>query len=328
MAELRYNPLLDDWVMVSADRSKRPQMPKDYCPFDIGSGKVPDDYEVHMYENDFPILMQEPPEPDDVGSQFYKTAKSYGKCEVILYSKEHTGKIYNLTDEHLVKLVNLWQERSIKLAKNEKHKYIYVFENKGEEVGTTMPHPHGQIYAYSKMPLRLRLELENSKQYYYKNGINIFDKMNSEEKDFKGRVILEDEHFITYMPFFAENPFTTYIVAKDKIGGFEDFTEDMKLDFARTLKTLTASFDLIYDRPFPYMMAIYQLPVNDSKYKDAIDYYRFHVKFFPPLRAKDNVKYNASSETGAWVHGNPLKVEDTAKMLQSAVERYKNERKN
>lgn len=322
MAELRYNPLLDDYIMTSKNRSKRPDMPKGYCPFDIGSGKVPDDYDVLKYDNDFPILMEKPPEPDDVGSDFYKTKKSYGKCEVILYSPNHTGKIYELSDEHLKKLVDLWIDRNVELSKDEKHKYIFIFENKGKEVGTTMPHPHGQLYAYPMVPLRLRLELENSKKFYEKNNQNIFDKIIEEEKAFQKRVILEDDNLIIFMPFFAENPFTTYMVSKKDITSFSEFDKTMKKSFVKMLKTLTASFDLIYDRPFPYMMCVYQKPINIDKYKDASKYYRFHVKFFPPLRGENSVKYNASSETGAWVHGNPMRVEDTAKFLQEAVRRY------
>lgn len=322
MAELRYNPLLDDYVMISKDRSKRPDMPKGYCPFDVGSGRVPYDYDVLKYDNDFPMLMQKPPTPDDVGSDFYKTRESYGKCEVILYSKDHTGKMYNLPDCHLVKLVNLWIDRNRELSKDEKHKYIFIFENKGEEVGTTMPHPHGQIYAYPFVPLRLRIELENSKKFYEKENKNIFDKIIEEEKMFGQRVIMEDDNFIVFMPFFAENPFTTYIVSKKKITSFSEFDDDMKLSFAKTLKKLTASYDLIYDRPFPYMMCMYQKPINIDTYKDSDKYYRFHVKFYPPLRGEKSVKYNASSETGAWVQGNPMKVEDTAKLLKKAVKRY------
>lgn len=96
----------------------------------------------------------------------------------------------------------------------------------------------------------------------------------------------------------------------------------MKKSFAKTLKTLTGSFDLVYDRDFPYMMCVYQYTVNSQKYKDADKYYRFHVKFYPPLRGKNSIKYNASSQTGAFAHGNPMKVEETAQVLKDAVERY------
>lgn len=323
MAELRYNPLLDDWTMVSANRSKRPDMPKDYCPFDPGSGKVPDNYEVLKYDNDFPILSQNPPEPDAVGSDLYQVTESYGKCEVILYSPNHHGKLHELSVEHIEKLVDLWIDRFEKLKEDPKVKYIFPFENKGKEVGTTMPHPHGQIYAYSKMPLRLRLELENAKNYYEEHCISVFDQMNKDEKEFGERVVMENEHFIAYIPFFSEYPFGVYIVTKDGASSFSDFHNGMKNAFATMLKNLTATFDYIYDKDFPYMMCIYQKPVNSPEYGDVDSYYKFHVKFFPPLRGENSIKWNASSETGAWVHGNPRKVEETAQEVRDAYAKYK-----
>ncbi len=322
MAELRYNPLLDDYTMVSADRSKRPDMPKDFCPFCIGSGKVPDNYDVLKYNNDFPILSQDPPEPDKVGSEFYKTEKSYGKCEVILYSPDHHGKLYDQSEDHLVKLVNLWKERFLDLKKDQGIKYIFPFENKGKEVGTTMPHPHGQIYAYSKMPLRMKLELKNSKDFFEEKGKNIYDQIIEEERNFFERIIFENDSFIVLIPFFANYPFETYIIAKGDVASFEDFDEKITLDFARNLRDLSGAFDKVYEKAFPYMMGIYQVPVNTEKYKDSKTYYRFNVKFFPPLRGENSIKYNASSETAVWVHGNPRRVEETAMELRQAYEKF------
>lgn len=322
MAELRYNPLLDDWTMVSADRSKRPDMPKDFCPFDPGSGKVPDNYDVLKYDNDFPILSLDPLEPDNVGSEFYKTEKSYGKCEVILYSPDHYGIFYELSQNHIEKLVNLWKERYIELKKDPGIKYIFPFENKGKEVGTTMPHPHGQIYAYSQMPLRLKIELENSKKYFEENNENIYQRMIDEEIEFKDRLVYENDSFIAFIPFFSPYPFGVYIVSKADIGSFEEFDEKLTSDFAEILKTLTGGFDKIYDKPFPYMMCIYQLPVNSEEYENSKDFYRFNVKFFPPLRGENAIKFNASSETGAWAHGNPRRVEETAGEVREAIKRF------
>ncbi|MBQ2754464.1 MAG: galactose-1-phosphate uridylyltransferase, partial [Clostridia bacterium] len=115
MAELRYNPLTNDWVMIASHRQNRPQMPKDWCPFCPGSGQVPDHFDVLKYDNDFPALSQTPPVPDNVKTDFYKTAPSYGKCEVILYSPEHTVTLPELPVDHVVKLVNLWEERYVEL---------------------------------------------------------------------------------------------------------------------------------------------------------------------------------------------------------------------
>lgn len=152
MAELRWHPLIQDWVMINSNRQNRPQMPKDWCPFCPGSGKVPDDYEVLKYDNDFPALSQNPPQPDDVANDFFKVRPSYGKCEVILYSPGHHTTLKELSDEHMRKLVDLWAERYADISKDENIKYVFIFENRGSMVGTSMPHPHGQIYGYSVIP--------------------------------------------------------------------------------------------------------------------------------------------------------------------------------
>ena len=169
MAELRWHPLTKDWVMIASHRQARPQMPKDYCPFCPSFGNVPD-YDVLKYDNDFPALSQNPPVPDDVANGFFKTAEAYGKCEVILYSPNHTQTIKELSDSHMKKLVDLWCERFEALRADEKIKYVFIFENRGEVVGVTMPHPHGQIYGYSFIPKKVQLEVESAKEYQEETG--------------------------------------------------------------------------------------------------------------------------------------------------------------
>ncbi|KOF56387.1 MULTISPECIES: galactose-1-phosphate uridylyltransferase [Clostridium] len=323
MAELRWNPLLGDWTMVASNRQNRPQMPKDWCPFCPGPGKkVPEHYEVYEYDNDFPALSKEPPEPDTVGSNFYKTEKAYGKCEVILYSPEHTKTLSELPLDHIRKLVDLWSERYTELSKDEKVKYIFEFENRGEEVGVTMPHPHGQIYAYSKMPLKIKTELNSCKKHYEENDECLICRMNKEEQEFKNRIIIENEDFLAYLPFFTDYPYGMFIVSKNHISKMVDFDDREKNNFADILKKVSGTFDSLFDRRFPYMMCIHQAPVNSPEYGNYDDYYHFHVEFYPPLRSKEKIKYYASSEMGAWAACNPRSVEETAEELKEAYKKY------
>ena len=324
MAELRWNPLLKDWTMIASHRQNRPQMPKNWCPFCPGSGKVPESFDVLKYDNDFPALSQNPPEPDKVGSELYKTAEAYGKCEVILYSPEHSITLPELSLEHIRKLVDLWCERYEDISKDKNIKYIFQFENRGEEVGVTMPHPHGQIYGYSKMPLKLQKELESCREYYEEQGKCLICSMNKEEKDFEQRIIMENEDFVAYIPFFTDYPYGVFIVAKAHKSKMIDFSDREKNNFAEILKHVTGTLDTVFDRLFPYMMCIHQAPVNSPEYGNYDDYYHFHVEFYPPLRSKDKIKYNASSETGAWAACNPTAVEDTAAELREAYKRYLN----
>lgn len=324
MAEFRYNPLLDDWTIVAGNRQNRPDMPKDYCAFCLGSGRVPDNYDVLMYENDWPSMKPNPDEPDDVATSFYKTAKSYGKAEVILYSPNHNDNIYDLTDEHARKIVDLWQERFTAMKSNPDIKHVLIFENRGKEVGTTQPHPHGQIYGYGFVPLRIKVELENSKKHYEKTKESLILKIRDEEIKENKRIVMENDSFIAFIPFYTDYPYGVYIVPKaNNINTIEDLSDKEKTDFAKIIKDMQGTFDTMFDRIFPYMMGIYQMPFNDDEYKDVKDYYHFHVKFFPPLRGENSIKWNASSETAAWAKTNPRIVEETAVELRNAYKKYR-----
>jgi UDPglucose--hexose-1-phosphate uridylyltransferase len=322
MSELRWNPLLKTWTMVASHRQNRPDMPKDWCPFCPGSGKVPDQYDVYKYDNDFPAISQNPNEPDIAGTEFYNVAHAYGKCEVILYSSEHTKTMHSLSISHIKKLIDLIAERVSEMAKLPTTQYVMPFENKGEEVGVTMPHPHGQIYAYSWIPLKVKTELDSAKEYYQKTGKCIICKINEEETGFKKRIIFTNDSFIAYIPFFTDYPFGVFISSKKHIGMLYDFNDIERNDLAQVLKVITGSFDKIFDRPFPYMMVMHQNPVNTIDYEDSKDYYHFHIEFYPPLRGKNAIKYYASSEMGGWAAANVASVENTATQMKSAMLDY------
>ena len=319
MAELRWHPLIKDWVMIASNRQSRPQMPKDYCPFCPGSGKVPDHYEVYKYDNDFPALSQDPPAPDPVANAFFETAPAYGKCEVILYSPEHTITLPELPAEHIKKLVDLWVERFNAIKADEKIKYVFIFENRGELVGVTMPHPHGQIFGYPFLPKKLELEVDNAKRYLQEKGDCLFCEMLRQEVAFEQRVIFRNDHFTVFLPFFSEYPYGVYIMSNAHRPTIADFTEEERFSLAETLRRTTGMLDSLFGFRFPYMMCMYNAPVNGE---DPSSYFHWHIAFYPPMRSADKVKFNASSETGAWAHCNPSCPEETAKELRAAYERF------
>jgi len=319
MTELRYNPLLRDWTMVASNRHKRPNLPKDNCPFCPGSGKVPDDYDVLAYDNDFPALSPNPPQPDDVATELYRVEPAYGKCEVILYSKEHTTTLPELPVAHIRKLVDLWTERFRDLASNPRHQYVLIFENRGPEVGVTMPHPHGQIYAYPYVPQKLRVEIESFAAHRKETSRCLMCDINREEVAFGKRMLEETEHFYAYIPFFTDYPYGAFIASKRHVGSLLEFTDDERTDLARILKRVTSGMDALFDREFPYMMVLHQSPVNQA---ESVDFH-FHIEFYPPLQTATRLKYLASSETGAWAPCNPMAVEATAPQLREAIQKRK-----
>lgn len=320
MAELRWHPFTKDWVMIASNRQNRPQMPKDWCPFCPGSGKVPDNYDVYKYDNDFPALSQNPSEPDDVANDFFKVKPSYGKCEVILYSPGHTTTLPELSVDHITKLVDLWCERFDAISEDENIKYVFIFENRGNVVGVTMPHPHGQIYGYSFIPKKIELELESAKEYKEEKGNCIFCDMLKEEKKFEKRIIFSNEHFTVFLPFFTEYPYGVYIFSNEHKNNISQFTPEERRSLASILRETVGMLDSLFDYNFPYMMCMHNAPVNTEE--DVSDYYHFHIEFFPPMRSADKQKFNASSETGVWAHCNPTRPEDTAEELRAAHKKF------
>ena len=319
MAELRWHPFIKDWVMIASHRQNRPQMPKDWCPFCPGSGKVPDNYDVLKYDNDFPALMQNPPEPDPVGNDFFRVEKAYGKCEVILYSPEHTVTLPELSYDHMEKLVELWTQRFVELSKDENIKYVFIFENRGEVIGVTMPHPHGQIYGYPFIPKKIELELEASREHFEKHHECLMCRFLKEEQKFGKRVIFENEDFSVALPFFVEYPYGVYIISKSHKQNLAQMNAREKQNLAKTVRDTVGMLDSLFDMPFPYMMCMHQNPVNSE---NTEDYYHFHIEFFPPMRSKEKQKFNASSETGVWAHCNPTAPEEKAEELKAAYRRF------
>lgn len=304
--------------MIASNRQNRPQMPKDWCPFCPSSGNVPD-YEVLEYDNDFPALSQNPPEPDDVADDFFKVAPSYGKCEVILYSPGHTVTLPELSDGHMRKLVDLWCERFTAMAEDEKIKYVFPFENRGDVVGVTMPHPHGQMYGYSFIPKKLTLETASAKEHYAQTGKCLFCDMLEHEVSDGRRVIFKNEYFTVFLPFFSEYPYGVYIFSNRHTPYMTDFTDAEKDALGVTIRDTAGMLDALFDYRFPYMMCMHNAPVNSGDYSRD---FHFHIEFFPPMRSAVKQKFNASSETGAWAHCNPTCPEETSKELRAAYEKY------
>ena len=324
MAELRWHPLIQDWVMIASNRQGRPQMPKDYCPFCPSFGNVPD-YEVLEYDNDFPALSQNPPEPDEgIANDFFKVKPSYGKCEVILYSPGHTVTMPELSYDHMKKLVDLWCERFNVMRSDEKIKYVFPFENRGEVVGVTMPHPHGQMYGYSFIPKKLQLETASAKEYYEKTGNCLFCDTLKNELEAQKRIIFQNEHFTVYLPFSCEYPYGVYIMANRHVQYITDLTEEEKYTLGVTIRDTVGMLDSLFDYRFPYMMCMHNAPVNSGDYSKD---FHFHIEFFPPMRSADKQKFNASSETGAWAHCNPTCPEETSKELRAAYAKFMESKK-
>ncbi len=324
MSELRWNPLLNTWTIVAANRQQRPNLPKDFCPFCPGEGKnVPEDYEVYCYQNDFPALSEGVEGSwSQVSHPIYGKAESKGNSEVLLYTSDHYKQLYDLSDAHVFRLIELWVERHQFYLQQELVKYIFLFENRGRDVGVTISHPHGQLYAFPYIPLKIETELKNAQKYFDRHGRNLFEDMLAEERKDGRRIIFETEYFLIYLPYFTDYPYGVFVVSKENIIWVNELNTAQKQDLARVLKKVSGMFDTLFETEFPYMMCVHQGAVNSTEYASQKDFFRFHIEYYTPWRAKDVVKYYASSESGAWAATNTVEVEQSAVELRAALKKY------
>lgn len=314
MTELRWNPTVREWISTATERQNRPLMPTDWCPFDPGSGRVPDNYDVLIYPNDFPAFSVPPPEPAIAGDDFYKVRQSWGKCDVVLYHPNHTTSLTELPVSHILLLVKLWRKRFEELGRMKGIRYVLIFENKGAVIGVTMPHPHGQIYAFPFIPPRLEKEIAAARGHFRARHRCLYcDILKKERRDGR-RMIAENESFTAFIPFYARWPYEVHIFSRRHLGVLTQFREGEERALAQILKWVTLKYDNLYGFSFPYMMVLHQAPVR-GKYP----YFHFHIEFYPPHRSKDKLKYTASVETGGGAFLNDSLPEEKAAELRAAA---------
>jgi UDPglucose--hexose-1-phosphate uridylyltransferase len=312
--ELRWNPTLETWVMVSAARQHRPFLPKDTCPFCPGSGKVPADYDVYLYPNDFPHLMKDPPEPGIADDELLRVERAYGSCDVVLYSPDHRGSIKDLSSDHLRRLFGLWRDHVRAMRERPDVKYVLIFENKGEIIGVTIPHPHGQIYSYPYIPARPAKELDAARRYWDTHGRRcLFCAILEKEIAFAKRLLWTSEHFVSFLPTYAEYPYEAHIYPRRHCGSLPDMSDAEADDFMAGLQRQVRIYDGLFGYELPLMMGFHQEPVDGAEYP----HYHFHVEFYPLHRSRERIKYNAGSETSGGAFTNPTSPEENAEEMRS-----------
>ena len=322
MSELRWNPLMGEWVATATHRQERTFLPPaDFCP--LCSTKpggfpteVPEpDYDIVVFENRFPSLKSDPPDPAIQGSELYPVRPGQGVCEVVLYSPNHSSTLAAEPVEQIYKLVQVWTDRFRALDALPFVDYVFIFENKGEAIGVTLHHPHGQIYAYPFIPPRVLKELEQSRAHKEKTGrCLICDIVNEERQDNK-RIVAENNSFIAFVPFFARYPYEVHICSTRHLQALTEMESDEQRDLASMLKMILVAYDKLFNISFPYMMVLHQRPSDGGDY----DHYHFHVEFYPPLRTATKLKYLAGSETGAGMFINDTLAEEKAGELRQRI---------
>ncbi len=316
MTELRWNPTLREWVSTASEREERPLMPTGACPFCPSSGRVPENYDVYIYPNDFPAFSAPAPAPAIAGDDFYRVERSYGNCDVVLYHPDHHTSLSQLSLGHLARLVRLWRKRFVELKQTPGIRYVLIFENKGAVIGVTMPHPHGQIYAFPFVPPRIERELAAAQAHARRRGRCLFCEILKKERRSGQRLVAENHAFTAFVPFYARWPYEVHIFARRHLGGLDEFRPAEERALAEILKWVTLKYDNLFQSSFPYMMLMHQAPA-----KGRFPYFHFHLEFYPPHRSKDKLKYLASVETGAGTFLNDSLAEEKAAELRAVPPR-------
>lgn len=319
MSELRWNPLLQQWVITATHRQERTFFPPDdYCPLcPTKEGGFPtevptEDYEIVTFDNKFPSLRRNVPEPAVEGSELYKVRPAEGVCEVICYSSQHSGSLTEHSVEEIDNLIHVWTDRYEELGALDYVDYVFIFENKGKEIGVTLNHPHGQIYAYPFIPPIIEREVGASASHMEKTGRCLVCDILAEEKADGRRIVVENDSFVAFIPFYARYPYEVHIASREHRSCLSDFSDAEKTDLAGILKIILTKYDNLWGFSFPYMMVLHQKPSAEGNF----DHFHFHIEFYPPYRTKEKLKFLAGSEAGAGVFINDTLAEEKAAELR------------
>ena len=307
---MRWNPSRQEWVTYSAGRKDRTAFPpKEYCPLCPGTNlnfptEIPfNNFEVAIFPNRWSSF-------NNNQEKFYlenlETKPSNGTCEVIVYSSKHKDSLSQMPLERIELLIHVWSNRYVDLLARQDVKYVMPFENRGEECGVTLNHPHGQIYAYPFIPPVIKLEIDAFRKE------NFILKMMSwlEEKYY----VYQDDNVIAFVLPFARYAYEIWIASKRKVPGPWKFSNEENHSFAKSIQKVVKGYDAFIGKKCPYIMGLHAAPnIND-------DTFHFHIEFYPPLRHDDKPKILAGSESMAGVFIMDVLPEESALTLRKYMQ--------
>jgi UDPglucose--hexose-1-phosphate uridylyltransferase len=314
---LRWHPLRGEWVAYASHRQGRTFMPPpEYNPLapthdpqfptELPQGQ----YDVAVFENRFPSLT---PTAHDPPVAIVETLPANGICEVVVFTQDPQAYLSTLPLNHLELLLQVWGDRTRAIGTHEQIQYVLPFENKGVEVGVTLHHPHGQIYAYPFVP-PVPARMQTCQQAYYQQqqrGL-LQDLIQKEMADDR-RILYQDQDAVAFVPVCARYPYEVWVAPIQPVASFLDLSPRQRQGLARALKTVTLKYDGLWKRPFPYLMAWFQAPIDGQPHPE----WHLHAEFYPPYRTPDKLKYLAGTELAAGMFANDALPEEKARELQA-----------
>ena len=322
MSELRWNPFLREWLITATHRQDRTFLPPaDFCPLCPSlPGRPPTeidraDFQIAVFENRFPSLRLAPGEPAVSGTELAPVRPSFGACEVVVYTPKHDATLADANQPQLERLVAVWAHRTLELGALDGIDYVYVFENKGEAIGVTLNHPHGQIYAYPYVPPLIGREVAAADQHLADHGSCLWCQAQGEELADGRRIVAENDSWVAGVPFAARWPYEVHLGSRRHVGWLHELEAAERSDLARLLGSLLRGYDRLFGFSLPYIMAIHQRPTDGPGHEG----YHLHIEFYPPNRTATKLKYLAGSEAGAGAFINDTLPEETAPVLRAAI---------
>ncbi|TPE44026.1 UDP-glucose--hexose-1-phosphate uridylyltransferase [Pontibacter mangrovi] len=300
----RYNPLLDEWVLVSPHRAKRPwqgqeeDVQKDarpeydptcyLCPTNTRANgeKNPDYTSTYVFENDFGALQATTPEGAYTKGKLLRAESERGICKVICFSPRHDLTLPDMEVADIRKVVDLWELEYLELGKIDFINHVQIFENKGAVMGCSNPHPHGQIWAQSAVPAGPARESKTQAAYYAANKRSLLQDYLELELEEQARIVYSNEHFVALVPFWAVWPFETMLLPRRHVQHLGQLRTEEKDAFADAIKKLTMVYDKVFNVSFPYSAGIHQQPTNNDDHSG----WHLHMHFYPPLLRSASVK--------------------------------------
>ena len=300
----RYNPLSDEWLLVSPQRTQRPwqgqieDSPDDtlpaydekcyLCPGNsrIGGVQNPDYNQTFVFQNDFPALLPETEAQQGGDNPLFRAEVERGICRVLCFSPRHDWTLAHLPIDQIRQVVDLWDAQTQELATRDWLHYVQIFENKGAMMGSSNPHPHGQLWATEHLPTLIAREDGAQRRYFAENDRTLLADVLKAEQNTQERIIWADEHWTIIVPFWAVWPFETLLIPTRPVKFVHELTDAERDSLASALKNITVRYDNLFRTRFPYSMGIHQAPVNTPD----IEHWHLHLHFYPPLLRSATIK--------------------------------------
>ncbi len=299
----RFNPLTEEWVLVSPHRTKRPwqgqveDIPKEkrpsydpscyLCPGnERAGGKVNPLYEdTYAFTNDFAALIPDQGH-EKIAEGLFISEVEEGICKVVCFSPDHSKTLSQMSIPSLVKVIDLWRHEYQELGTKDFINNVQIFENKGQMMGCSNPHPHGQIWAQRSIPNEILKKTNTQERYFAKNGKSLLSDYLAQELAKESRIVHQNEHFVCLVPFWAVWPYETMIIPKRHFPSIADMNPEEDEAFAEALSITAIKYDNLFKVSFPYSAGMQQRPTNDVEYQG----WHFHYSFYPPLLRSATVK--------------------------------------